>query len=288
MRVGFLGAGVMAGGMVRNLDACGHQVTVYNRTQARLEPLLALGARAASTPAEAATDADIVASCVTDAQAVKAVWLARDGALSAMREGTLAIDLSTIAPGDAQALASACRHRGVAFIDAPVTGGEAGARDGTLTLFMGGEAADIERARPFCEAIGRRLHHVGPVGSGQAVKLVQNLVGGLTLVAAAEGAALAQAYGLDAASVLGMLGETTAQSRSVDILLDRLRSGRTEPGFSVRNRLKDFRLAQDMARACVCPLPLAAVGTEIMTLAEANGLGELDQTAVVRVCGRRD
>lgn len=276
----------MARGMVRNLLAAGHEVLVYNRTADRLAALAELGAVPADRPAEAAAGADIVASCVTDAQAVRSVWLGADGALEAMAPGGLALDCSTIAPQDAIALAGACRARDIAFVDAPITGGEAGAREGTLTVFMGGEAADVERARPFAEAVGRRLHHVGPVGSGQAVKLVQNLVGGLALVAAAEGAALAEAYGLDATTVLGMLGETTAQSRSVEILLDRLRSGDTAPGFSVRNRIKDFRLAMDMGRQVACPLPLGAVATEQMVLADAKGFGEWDQTSVWRVAGR--
>lgn len=286
MRVGYLGAGVMARGMIGNLVAAGHAVRVFNRTPARLEPLAAAGAEAARTPAEAAIGADAVMSCVTDAAAVHAVWLGQEGALAALEAGGLAVDLSTIGPAAARALAGACAARGVAFVDAPITGGEAGAANGTLTLFASGEAAALDRAAPLFQAIGRRVYRVGAAGSGQAVKLVQNLVGGLNLLAAAEGAALAEAAGLSGASVLAMLGETTSQSRSAEILLERLQSGRDEPGFSLRNRLKDFELALALAHASDCPLPLSAAGIELCWAAVARGLGDLDQSAVWRVAGR--
>jgi len=280
MRVGFLGAGVMARGMVKNLLSHGHEVRVYNRTPERVARLVALGAMAAASPADAARGADVVASCVTDGAAVREVWLGSGGALAATAPGALAIDLSTIAPADAQALARACREAGVAFVDAPITGGEAGADAGTLTIFVGGEADDVATAQPFFGAIGQVVHHVGAVGSGQAVKLVQNLVGGLNLLAAIEGGALAQAYGLEPTAVLAMLEKTTAQSRSAEILLDRLRTGNVQPGFSLHNRLKDFRLALDMAHAAACPVPLAAAGAQACVRAVAQGLGDLDQTTV--------
>ncbi len=286
LRVGVLGAGVMARGMIRNLIGAGHEVRVYNRTAARVEPLVAAGAEAARTPAEAAMGMDAVMSCVTDAAAMRAVWLGQEGALAALPPGALAIDLSTIGPAAARALAAACQTHPAVFVDAPITGGEAGAAQGTLTIFASGDDAALDRAQPLFEAIGRRVHRVGPAGSGQAVKLIQNLVGGLNLLAAAEGVALAHAAGLSGATVLGMLGETTSQSRSAEILLDRLGSGRTEPGFSVRNRLKDFTLALELAHASDCPLPLSAAGIELMWSAVAQGLGELDQTAVWRVAGR--
>jgi 3-hydroxyisobutyrate dehydrogenase-like beta-hydroxyacid dehydrogenase len=169
MRVGFLGAGVMARGMIRNLVGAGHQVHVYNRTAVRVEPLVAAGARAARTPAEAAREADAVLSCVTNAAAVEAVWLGADGALGALAPGALAVDLSTIGPAASRSLAAACAARSAAFVDAPITGGEAGARDGTLTIFASGEDAALDRAQPIFQAIGRRVHRVGDVGSGQAV-----------------------------------------------------------------------------------------------------------------------
>lgn len=286
MRVGFLGAGVMARGMIRNLLKAGHEVCVYNRTPARAEALGADGARTAASPAGAADGADAVLSCVTDAAAVQAVWLGEAGALAAIGRGTLAVDLSTIGPAAARMLAAACAQRGVDFVDAPITGGEAGAGEGTLTIFASGDDRALDRAQVLFEALGRRIHRLGAAGNGQAVKLVQNLVGGLNLLAAAEGVAVAQSAGLDGAHVLSMLAETTSQSRSAEILLDRLESGNTQPGFSVRNRLKDFALALDLAHACDCPLPLAAAGIELFWTAVARGLGELDQSAVWRVAGR--
>jgi 3-hydroxyisobutyrate dehydrogenase-like beta-hydroxyacid dehydrogenase len=286
MRLGFLGAGVMGRGMVLNLVGAGHEVHVYNRSRERLAALVGRGAIAAETPAQAAAGADAVLSCVTDAAAVASVWQGPEGALQAMAAGTLAIDLSTIGPSASKALAEACASRTVAFVDAPVTGGEGGARDGVLTVFAAGAAEALDRAWPLFEAIGRRIHRVGVVGDGQAVKLIQNLVGGLNLLAAAEGVAVAEAVGLSGREVLAMLGETTSQSRSAEILLERLGSGNTEPGFSTRNRLKDFSLALELAHGADCPLPLSAAGIEIFWSAMARGLAELDQTAVQRVAGR--
>lgn len=280
LRVGFVGAGVMAKGMVANLLKVGHRVRIHNRTRAHAEPLIALGATWAESPAAAADGADIAVSCVTDGAAVRHVALGRSGVREAAQPPGVYVDMSTISPAQARDIAESLIGDGIAMIDAPVTGGDQGSRDGTLTIFAGGDPGSIGRARPVFAAVGTTVHVMGGIGQGQAMKLIQNLVGGLNLLAAVEGANLAQAYGLDPAEVLSMFSATTSQSRMAEMLADRVRSGDDRPGFSVANRLKDFYLALDMARAVAVPSPLAAVGAELMAEAQALGWGRRDQTTV--------
>jgi len=286
LTIGFIGAGVMARGMVHNLLRAGHRVRLTNRTRAHAEPLLRAGAQWADSPREAVDGADLAASCVTDGEAVREVALGPQGIIHAPRAPRVFVDLSTIAPAEARDIAHALGTVGIAMVDAPVTGGDRGAQEGTLTLFVGGPAEAIQAAQPLFAAVGRTVHRMGDIGQGQAMKLMQNLVGGLNLLAAVEGAALAEAYGLDPVQVLGMLRATTSQSRMAEVLEERLVSGDRQPGFSVANRLKDFYLALEMAHRAHVPSPLAAVGAELMAEAMALGWGDLDQT-VVRMARRR-
>jgi 3-hydroxyisobutyrate dehydrogenase-like beta-hydroxyacid dehydrogenase len=286
MRIGFLGAGVMAQGMVANLLAKGHQVTLYNRTRERAQPLLDLGARWADTPAQAAQGQEAVLSCVADGSAVAHLALGPQGIREGAAPGLLYVDLSTISPSQVQAVAQELASVGVEMVDAPVTGLDKGAREGTLTAFVGGSPQAVERARPILEAFCRRIHVMGDLGSGQAMKLLQNLVGGLNLLAAAEGARLGEAYGFDPVRALRLLADTVSHSRMVDLLAERLESKNTQPGFALRHRLKDFYLALDLARERKVPLPLAAMGATINLRAHAQGLGEFDQSQVWQVVGR--
>ncbi len=286
--VGYIGAGVMASGMVANLLKAGHEVRLFNRTRAHAEPLLERGAVWGDSPAQVADRADIAVSCVTDGDAVREVALGPQGIRQARSAPGLYVDMSTIAPADARSIAVELAKAGIPMIDAPVTGGDQGAREGTLTIFVGGDPEAVQAAEPLFRAVGQTVHLMGETGQGQAMKLIQNLVGGLNLLAAVEGASLANAYGLEPASVLERLEATTSQSRMAEIFSDRVRSGDDQPGFSVANRLKDFYLALDMARRARVPLPLSAVGAELMAEAAALGWGNLDQTVVWHARGRRD
>lgn len=279
MQVGFVGLGVMGAPMAENLLRAGHAVRVYNRTDGRAQPLRALGAEVAATPREAAAGQDAVVSIVTDDAAVRAIALGDEGTLAGLSPGALHIDMSTISPETTRQLAASAADRGIGWLDAPVTGMDVGARAGTLTIMVGGAAEDFARAQPLFQAMGRLIVHAGPTGAGQTLKLVANLISGLTLMVGAEGLALGLALGIAPEVLDEVLPRSSAQSATLDSLLDRRRRDAWEPGFSVANRLKDLRLALQMARGAGIPLVLAPHGLDpYAEHCESGGAG-LDQTS---------
>ncbi len=282
MEVGFVGLGVMGRYMAANLMRAGHSVTVYNRTAGRAEELAALGARVAGSPREAAKGSDAVITIVTDDAAVLAVSEGQDGVLAGLSEGALLIDMSTISPATARRVAEAAKAVGAGYLDAPVTGGDIGARDGTLTIMAGGRAEDFKAAMPVLQAMGKRIVRIGEAGDGQTMKLVANLVSGLTLMVAAEGIALGLKLGLPLDLLNEVLPNSSAQSFEVRKLLDRYGEDAWLPGFSVQNRLKDLRLAVEMARASGVALPLAVPALERYAAHAQEGAGELDESSYLR------
>ena len=282
MEVGFIGLGVMGRYMAANLVRAGHKVTVYNRTAARTEGLQALGAGVAASPREAAAARDAVITIVTDDEAVRAVSEGPDGALAGLGAGALLIDMSTVAPTTARRIGEATLALGGGYLDAPVTGGDIGARDATLTIMAGARAGDFARALPLLEAMGKRIVHIGDIGQGQTMKLVANLVSGLTLMVAAEGIALGLRLGLPLSLLDEVLPNSSAQSFEVRKLMDRYGDDMWQPGFSVRNRLKDLRLAVEMARAQGIELPLATPALDRYALHAEAGAGELDESSYLR------
>ena len=185
-RVGFIGLGIMGTGMTRNLLRANVDLTVYNRTPARMQPLADAGAATAASPAALAANVDVVFLCVSDTPDVEQVLLGDDGVLEGARSGTLVVDMSTISPRATRELAQRLREAGVAMLDAPVSGGSEGAAKGTLSIMVGGEAADLERARPYLEAMGSTITHVGPISAGQSCKLVNQILVVVNMLAAAE------------------------------------------------------------------------------------------------------
>jgi 3-hydroxyisobutyrate dehydrogenase-like beta-hydroxyacid dehydrogenase len=281
VQIGFIGLGVMGQPMALNLVRRGYAVRVYNRTAARCAPLEAAGATVAKSPAEAAEQADIVCTMVTDDAAVEAVTLGPDGALAAMRPGTVLVDHSTIAPATTRRLAESARTRGVTWLDAPVTGGDIGARDGTLTIMVGGPVEAFRTVEPVLQAMGQRIVHVGPVGMGQSLKLVGNLISGLTLLAAAEGIRLAEAAGIPAEAVEAVLPHSSARSYELDKALDRWRRSDWTPGFSVANRTKDLRLAVAMMEELRFPSALAHVAYQVWAV-HAAAVPDEDEASILR------
>jgi len=282
MNVGFVGLGVMGGSMAANLVRAGHTVTVYNRTRARCEPLRALGAMVAESPRGAAEGQDAVVTIVTDDAALHAVCEGPDGVLAGLPATALLIDMSTVAPSTARVLAEAATAQGAAFLDAPVTGGDVGARDATLTIMVGGQDDDFDRAEPLLRAMGRHIVHVGDVGQGQTMKLVANLVSGMTLMVAGEGIALGVRLGLPLDLLDEVLPYSSAQSFEVRKLLDRLGEQNWQPGFSVANRLKDLRLAVEMAAAAGVRLPLAPGALDLYRQHAQAGAADLDESSYLR------
>ena len=284
MRLGFAGLGIMGQRMAANLLRGGHSVTVYNRTADRpgVRSLVEAGARVAATPAEVATGAEIVGLCVTDGAAVAELLHGPHGILGALRPGQLVADHSTIAPAQARALAKATAETGGEFLDAPVTGGDRGAAEGTLTIMVGGSAAGFTSLQPYLRCVGKTIVHVGASGQGQLVKLVNNFIGGIALAGAAEGLWLGLRGGVSLERMMEVLSAGSAQSVSLQLLAERLRTDNSRPGFSLRNRLKDMDLALASARELAAALPLGGAAAELFRERLACGEGDLDQTVLVR------
>jgi len=240
----------MGRGMAGCLLDAGHTVTVFNRTAARTESLIARGAKHASTPQEAAQGADAVISMVGDDTASKAVWTSGDGALDAMCAGALVLECSTLSHDWVLELFSKSRNRGLAYLDAPVTGLPTAAAGGELTLFLGGDPDVIEQAQPVLAPLCERQIRFGDVGSGTAYKLIVNLMGSIQIVAAAEGLAVAEKAGLDLNQVADALGSGGAGSPTVARLVDQMVDGRFDENvvFSTLWRLKDTRYGAEFAR----------------------------------------
>ena len=281
MRVGIIGLGIMGAPMARNLLRAGHPLTVYTRTRARAAGLLAAGAAWADSPAALAAAVDAVVTMLPDTPAVEAVMAGPDGVLAGARAGLLAIDMSTIDPAAARALAERAAAAGVALLDAPVSGGEQGAIAGTLSIMVGGAAAAFDRAGPLFAALGKRVTYMGGPGQGQMTKLVNQVVGAGTLAAVAEGVLLAAGAGLDPAAVVEAVGGGAAASWMLAEQAPRMQRRDFAPGFMVRLQQKDLRLALASAERLGVPLPLTAVVQLLFTAVEARGGGELGTQAIL-------
>lgn len=281
-RVGFIGLGIMGGPMAGHLARAGFPLTVFNRTAAKMEPLLLLGAKPARTCQELAAQSDIIVSMVSDSPDVEEVYLGETGVLKGSKRGSLLIDMSTISPRVAVKIAGSAAESGCSMLDAPVSGGDVGARDATLSIMVGGAHRDFERARPILECLGKPIL-CGPAGAGQTVKACNQIATALHLVAMSEALVLAQKAGIDAEVVLQVLRAGYAQSRVMDVRGPKVVQGDFAPGFKARLHAKDLNIVRETARELGCALPGSALAQELFTAAVANGLGELDHSAVIQV-----
>src|SRR3989454_8767991 len=282
MRVGVIGLGIMGAPMARNLLGAGHALTVHTRTRARAAGLLADGAAWADSPAALAAAVDAVVTMLPDAPDVEAVVAGPNGVLAGARPGLLAIDMSTIDPAAARALAERAAEVGVALLDAPVSGGEQGAIAGTLSIMVGGDGAAFARAKPIFAALGRQVTHMGGPGQGQMTKLVNQVVGARRRAAVAQGVVLAARAGLDPAAVLRALEGGAAASWMLTNLGPRMQRRDFAPGFMVRLQQKDLRLALAAARELGVELPVTTVVHELLAVVEAHGGETLGTQAIVR------
>ena len=273
-RVGFIGLGIMGAPMAANLLKAGFQLTVWNRTASRSQPLVAAGAKLASTPAEVAASSEVIVSCVTNSGDVEEVALGPGGVLEGASPGSVYIDCSTIAPEMARKVAVALDEKGVAMLDAPVSGGDVGAIAGTLAIMVGGEAEVFEHCLPVLQAMGRTIVHVGPGGAGQVVKLCNQVAGGLNLLAAAEAITLARRAGVDPAKMLEVVGAGAAASWMLSNLAPRAVKGDYAPGFMVDLMQKDLRLVLDAANESHTPLPGTALVSQLFQSIQAEGRGK--------------
>jgi 3-hydroxyisobutyrate dehydrogenase-like beta-hydroxyacid dehydrogenase len=268
--------------MAANWINRGFSVSVWNRTRAKAEPLAAMGAAIAASPGAATENADIVWAMVADDDASRDVWLGGEGALAGIRPGAIAIESSTLSPAWVRELAGLAAASGVDFLDAPVGGSKAVAAEGKLAVFVGGEAAVLERARPAFEAIGGRIHHLGPHGAGATWKLINYMMAGAQIAGAAEGLTLAAKAGIDVAKAAELIAGGVTASPAVTGKLQRMIEKRLgDPDVALRLVAKDQRYALALARSLGVTLEMIAASAEIYRRAEAEGLGDLDLAAVI-------
>ena len=281
-RVGFIGLGTMGSAMAANIVRAGFPLTVWNRTPGRAPELADLGAAFDETPAAVAAASDIVVICVSDTPDVEAVLFGPDGVAAGAREGTLVIDCSTIAPAGSWKFAERLDGLGLAMVDAPVSGGSEGARNATLTIFVGGHERDVERARPVLTAMGRTITHVGPIGAGQAVKAVNQVILAGAYLGVAEGIVLAIKAGLDVNQVIEALGDGAAQSWVLANRSGRMVDNDYPLGFKLSLHRKDLGIALGLADQLGVSLPLAAMTAALESGLIAQGHGDEDMSALAR------
>lgn len=272
----------MGAAMAANLVRAGFPLAAWNRTPGRAPELAELGVEFAGTPADAVADVDIAVVCVSDTGDVEAVLFGQDGVIAGARPGTLIIDCSTIAPSGSWDFASRLRERGLAMVDAPVSGGSEGAVKATLTIFVGGDAVDVERARPVLEAMGRTITHVGPIGAGQAVKAVNQVILAGAYLGVAEGIVLAIRAGLDVEQVVAALGGGAAQSWVLENRSGRMIANDYPLGFKVALHRKDLGIALDLAAQLGAVLPVSALAAQLESGLMAKGHGDEDMSALAR------
>ncbi len=283
-RVAFFGVGLMGEPMAGRLLRADHEVVVTaHRDRAGVERLLAGGAREARTPVEAVRDTQAAIMMLPTADDVEEILFGTRGAASAMAPGYTVIDMGTSFPPKTRRLAGRVLERGGRFLDAPVTGGTKGAQEGTLTIMVGGDASTLQSMRALLEAMGTHIYHFGGVGAGHTAKLVQNMIGIVTIAAIAEGFALAVAAGLDAEQLFKMLSSSTSASPALQYMVPKVLAREFDKvNFRLDMAYKDIRQATALAREMTVPLPVANGATELFQVARALGFGTQDSTAVIR------
>jgi 3-hydroxyisobutyrate dehydrogenase-like beta-hydroxyacid dehydrogenase len=281
-RVGFIGLGIMGSRMAANLARAGFELTVWNRTASTADEWAAQhGAAVASSPAALASNSDVVISMVVDGPQVESVLLGDEGAGNG--PGVLCIDMSTIGPAAARRIGAGLQERGVAFMDAPVTGSSPKAEDGTLTIMAGGEQTDFERARPLFEAMGELILHVGPVGQGQLVKVINNAVAAANAAVAAEALLVGARAGADLDALVQVIGAGSGASAVLEMKQGPMRAHDYTTLFKLEHMLKDVRLCLQEAEGAGVTMELVEETERILAEADERGLGEQDFAALLEV-----
>lgn len=282
IRLGYIGVGLMGRPMVLRLLAAGHEVTVWNRSRYKLDPVVEKGAKAAASPAEVARAADIIMTCVTDQAAVEEVLFSAQGVVAGGSKGKLVVDYSSIAPASARDFSTRLEQRGMRMIDAPVSGGVPGAEKGTLAIMAGGRTGDIERARPIVMHLAQRFTRMGASGAGQATKLSNQVIVGALLAVIAESIRLAEAGGVDARLLPEALKGGFADSLPLQIFGTRMAARIFEPSLgSVATMLKDLENAAAVALENGVPLPMAQAALQMFRLTASQGKSEKELSMLV-------
>ena len=283
-RVGFVGLGIMGSRMAANLRRAGYELTVFNRTRERADAFAAEhGATVADTPADVGAASDLVITMVVDGAQVEAVLLGDDGAATRAAEGTLCVDMSTIAPADTRRIGAALEERGLGFLDAPVSGSSPKAEDGTLTIMAGGTEDAFARAQPLFAVMGEVVVHVGELGQGQTVKLINNAVAASNASTLAQALIVGKATGVDLDALVRVMGAGSGGSAMLGLKAGPMREHDYTTLFKLEHMLKDVRLCLEEGQAAGVPFPAAAHTREVLTAGMGRGLGAQDFAALVEV-----
>lgn len=283
LKVGYIGLGLMGKSMAGNILKAGYPLVVHNRSQKAVEELSSRGAVPARTPAEVAEKVDVIFTNLPDSPDVEDVVLGANGIIEGAHHGMIYIDNSTIKPASARKIAEILADKGVSCLDAPVSGGDIGAREGTLTIMVGGPPETLEQVRPILEAMGKKITHVGEAGAGQIAKAANQIMVAAQMVAMGELLIFAQKAGADPRMVIQAIQGGAAQCWTLDVKPERLFKGIRTPGFKAYMQAKDLRIVLDTARHYGIPLISAAVHSQIYSAMLEMGMGELDNSAVISV-----
>jgi 2-hydroxy-3-oxopropionate reductase len=282
-RVGFIGLGIMGMPMARNLMEAGYELTVHNRSPEKAEELGKEGAAVAATPREVAEKSEVVITMLPDSPQVREVVAGEDGVLEGIIEGALLIDMSTISPVVTEELAEAVKEKSASMLDAPVSGGDVGAIEGTLSIMVGGEEADFQRARPLFEAMGKTITHVGPTGAGQVTKAANQVVVALTIEAVSEALVLGSAGGVSPEKILEVLSGGLASNKVMEVKREKFLSHTFEPGFRSELHHKDLGIALAAGREYGVVLPVTAIVDQMLLSMRRKGWGGEDHSALLRI-----
>jgi len=281
-RIGFIGLGLMGSGMSMNLLRAGFPITVWNRTPSKMKPLLDAGAEGAGSPREVAERSDVVVDIVTDSPDVEGVLLGPEGVIHGARPGTVVVDMSTISPSVTRRIAEELGKKDVRMLDAPVSGGDVGAKEGTLSIMVGGDEEVYEECLPIFQAMGRTITHVGDNGMGQTVKLVNQILVGMNMLGVAEALMFAKKSGVDLEKCLAAVSGGAAGSWQLTNNGAKLLRGDLEPGFKVKDYIKDLRLIMEAAADAEMPLMGTSVVQQMFRSLDAEGLRQKGTQAVIR------
>jgi 3-hydroxyisobutyrate dehydrogenase len=282
-KVGFIGLGIMGRSMAYNIHKGGFEVTVWNRTASKMEEASKWGANTAASPKELAEKCDLIITMVGDTNDVLEVVEGKNGVLQGAKPGTVLIDMSTISPDATREMAKRAAEEGVRMLDAPVSGGDVGARNGTLSIMVGGDAGLLEEVRPVLETMGTSIVHCGPSGAGQTVKACNQILCGLNLLGVVEAMALAKKSGVDLEKMLEVTTKGAGGSWALSNLGPRIVRGDLDPGFSVKFQQKDLRIVLSEAERLNLPLVGTAAVQQLLRTVQAHGGDEDGTHALIRV-----
>ncbi|MCC6260556.1 MAG: NAD-binding protein [Anaerolineales bacterium] len=283
LRVGYIGLGLMGKPMARNILKAGFPLAVHNRSRGAVDELVAEGAKAANSPREVAEQADLIFTNLPDSPDVEKVALGEDGILAGGHSGLIVADNSTIQPVVARRIAQKLKEKDIFFLDAPVSGGDVGAKNATLTIMVGGEAEALEKAMPVLQTMGRAITHVGDSGAGQVAKAANQIMVAAQMVAMGELLVFSKKAGVDPRKVVDAIKGGAAQCWALDVKTPRLFAGNRNPGFKAYMQLKDMKIVLETAKEYAIPLSATEENTKFFELMIEQGMRELDNAAVVGV-----